>query len=132
MHKILLVHDESYLDRALRDVFRLIGYERQLMNKDEVLDLLAVILMPLSGDARVTSEVQTCELFCLANNAPLFSPDSVSVSGVWLLLTVSQSDPANSTKRQEALSRILNVLEVTVIEQMPIIHIICGAPFAKG
>ncbi len=103
MRKILLVQDESYLDRALRDVFRLFGCERQLINKDEVLDLLAVILMPLSGDARLTSEVQTCELFCLAHDIPLFSPDSASVSGIWLLLTVSQADPENSTKRQEAL-----------------------------
>ena len=109
MRKILLVHHERYLDRALQDVVRLVGFERQRVSKDEVLDLLAVILTPLSGDAHFVSEDQTCELGCPTNYAQLFSPDYVSVSGIWLLLTVSQS--ADSTKRQEALSRILMLLE---------------------
>lgn len=112
MRKILLVHNERYLDRALHDVLRLVGFEQQLRSQDEVLDLLAVILMPPSGDAHVASQVQTCELGWLTNDAQIFSLESVSVSGIWSLLTVSQSIMANSMKRQEALSRILKVLQV--------------------
>jgi hypothetical protein len=112
MRKILLVHNESYLDRALEDALYLIGYERQRTSKNEVLDLLAVILTPLSGDGSFTSEDQTVELSCLTDDTRFFNPDSVSVSGIWLLLTINQSDLADSTERQEALTRILNVLRV--------------------
>ncbi len=109
MRKVLLVHHERYLDRALQDVVRLVGFERQRVSQDEVLDLLAVILTPLSGDGHFVPEDQTCELGCLTNYSQLFSPDYVSVSGIWLLLTASQS--ADSTKRQETLRRILMFLE---------------------
>lgn len=112
MRKILLVHNELYLERAVQDVVGLFGFEQPRARKDEVLDLLAVIVTPLPGDAHALSEDQTCGLGCLTNYAQLFSPESVSVSGIWLLVTVSPSDAADSTKRQEALSRILNVLQV--------------------
>ena len=113
MRKILLVHNERYLDQALKDVFRLVGIERQLTCPDEIPGLLAVILTPLSGDAHLAAGYQTCELGCMTNYARIFSPETASVSGIWLLLTVSQSVIADSMKRQEALSRILNVLQVT-------------------
>lgn len=110
MRKILLVQNECYLDRALQDVSNLIGFERRSTNKDGVVDLLAVILMSPSAIARLISEDQTCELSHLANSTPLFSPDSISVNGMWLLITVSQPDLLEPTARQEALGRILNIL----------------------
>lgn len=112
MRKILLVHNERFLDRALEDALCLMGYERERTSKREILDLLAVIVTPLSGDGRFTSDDQTVRLSCLTHDPRVFSPDSVSVSGIWLLLTINQSGLADSTERHEALTRILNGLQM--------------------
>lgn len=110
MRKILLVHDERYLDRALQDVENLIGLQPQLASEDDVVDLLAVFLMPPSAIARLASEAQSCGPYRLANHNPLFSPESISVNGIWLLLTIYHPELLEPTARQEALSQLLNIL----------------------
>ena len=111
MHKILLVHDERYLDRALEDVLRLLELERQLTRQEKLPDLLAVILTPLTTNSRIDPQDRMCEPGCLTNHVQFFSPESVTVNGIWSLLTISQEATAVSTRRHETLSRILNVLQ---------------------
>lgn len=113
MPKVLLVHKERYLDRALQDVGSLMAFEQQQISEDEPLDLLAVILLPPSSTAQLTSEDRTCELFCLADSTNLFTSDSVSVNGVWTLLTVRPPDVREPANRQELLSRVLSALQDT-------------------
>lgn len=110
MRKVLLVQNERYLDRALQDVGSLIAFERQQIGKDEQVDLLAVILLQPSAIAQLTSGEQTCERFRVDDSATPFASHSVSVNGVWLLLTVSQPDLPQPVSRQESLSRVLSVL----------------------
>lgn len=110
MRKVLLVQNEQHLDRALQDVGGLIAFEQQQIGKDKQVDLLAVILLPASAMAQLTSAQQTCDLLCFAGSDTPFACDSVSVNGIWLLLTVSQPDLPHHVSRQESLSRVLSVL----------------------
>lgn len=110
MRKILLIQNEQYLDRALQDVGGLMTFEQQHIGKEKQVDLLAVILLPPDAMAQLTSEQQTCDLLRSAGSATPFACDSVSVSGVWLLLTVSQPEPPHHVSRQESLSQVLSAL----------------------
>ncbi len=110
MRKVLLISNEHYLDRALQDVYSLMAFEQQQIGKDEQVDLLAAILLQPSAIAQFTSGEQTCECHCLAFSTTPFTSDSVSVNGVWLLLTVSQPDLPYNVSRQESLSRLLSAL----------------------
>lgn len=56
MRKVLLVHDEIYLNRALENVQSLMGFERRASADDDVFDLLAVILIPPATLARALPE----------------------------------------------------------------------------
>ncbi len=110
MRRILLVQNEQYLDRALQDVGGLMTFEQQHIGKEKRVDLLAVILLPPEAMAQLTSEQHTCDLLGFAGSAKPFACDSVSVNGVWLLLTVSQPDLPHHVSRQESLCRVLSVL----------------------
>lgn len=110
MRKILLVQNEQYLDRALQDVGSLMAFEQQHIGKDKQVDLLAVILLPPEAMAQLTSEQHTCDLLRFADSATPFACDSVSVNGIWLLLTIRQPGPAHHVSSQEALSQVLGVL----------------------
>ncbi|CAN5626239.1 hypothetical protein BH10ACI4_BH10ACI4_07580 [soil metagenome] len=110
MRKILLIQNEQYLDRALQDVCGLMTFEQQHIGKEKQVDLLAVILLPPDAMAQLTAEQQTCDLLRFAGSASPFACDSVSVNGVWLLLTVSQPDLPHHVSRQESLCRVLSLL----------------------
>jgi hypothetical protein len=110
MRKVLLVQNEQYLDRALQDVGGLIAFEQQQIGKDKQVDLLAVILLPLATMAQLTSEQRTCDLLRPAGSATPFACDSVSLNGVWLLLTVREPDLPHHVSRQESLSRLLRIV----------------------
>jgi hypothetical protein len=110
MRKILLIQNEQYLDRALQDVCGLMTFEQQHIGKEKQVDLLAVILLPPDAMAQLTAEQQTCDLLRFAGSASPFACDSVSVNGVWLLLTVSKPDPPHHVSRQESLSRVLRFM----------------------
>lgn len=107
MRKVLLVQNEKYLDRALQDVSDLITVEQQHTGKERQCDLLAAIVLPSALAAQLTSEQQTCDFLRLRGSAAPFACDSVSVNGVWLLLTVSQPELPHHISRQESLSRVL-------------------------
>jgi hypothetical protein len=85
-------------------------FEQQHIGKEKQVDLLAVILLPPAAMDQFTSEQQTCDLLRFAGSATPFAYDSVSVNGVWLLLTVSQPDLPHHASRQASLSRVLSVL----------------------
>ncbi len=110
MRKVLLVQNEQYLDRALQDVGGLMAFEQQHIGKEKQVDLLAVILLPPEAMVQLTSEQQTCDLLGFAGSATPFACDSVSMNGVWLLLTVRQPDLTHHVSRQESLSQVLGVL----------------------
>lgn len=110
MRKVLLVQNEQYLDRALQDVGGLMAFEQQHIGNDKQVDLLAVILLPPEAIAQLTSEQQTCDPLRFAGIATPFACDSVSVNGVWLLLTIRQPGPAHHASRQESLSRVLRFM----------------------
>ncbi len=110
MRKVLLVYHEQYLDRALQDVGSLIALEQQQSGSNEQVDLLAVILLPPAAMVQLTSEQHTCDLLRFAGIATPFACDSVSLNGIWVLLTVSQQDLLQPVSRQESLSRVLSVL----------------------
>lgn len=110
MRKVLLVQNEQYLDRALQDVGVLIAFEQQHIGEEKQVDLLAVILLPREAMAQLTSEHHTCDLRGSAESATPFVCDSVSMNGVWLLLTVIQPGLPQHVSRQEALSQVLSVL----------------------
>jgi len=111
MRKVLFVQNEQYLDRALQDVGSLIAFEQQHIGKEKQVDLLAVILLQPEAMAQLTSEQQTCDLPGSAWSATPFACDSVSVNGIWLLLTVNQPYLPHQVSRQETLSRVLSVLQ---------------------
>jgi hypothetical protein len=110
MRKILLIQNEQYLDRALQDVCGLMTFEQKHIGKEQQVDLLAVILLPPDAVAQLIVEQQTCDLLRFAGSASPFACDSVSVNGVWLLLTVSQPDLPHHVSRQESLSRVLRFM----------------------
>ncbi len=110
MRKVLLVQNEQYLDRALQDVGGLMAFEQQHIGKEKQVDLLAVILLPPEAMVQLTSEQHTCDLLGFAGSATPFACDSVSMNGIWLLLTVSQPDLPHYVSRQESLCRFLSVL----------------------
>lgn len=111
MRKVLFVKNEQYLDRALQDVGSFIAFEQQQIGKDKQVDLLAAILLPPEAMDQLTSEQQTCDLPGSAWSATPFACDSVSVNGIWLLLTVSQPHLPEHVSRQETLSRVLRALQ---------------------
>jgi len=110
MRKILLVQKDEYRDRALQDVDSLIAFEQQHIGKNDQVDLLAVIVGPLSILSQLAARDQTCGHFASSDGEPTLTSDSVSVNGVWQLLTLSQMDASGPITRQESLSRVLNVL----------------------
>jgi hypothetical protein len=105
-----LIQNEQYLDRALQDFCGLMTFEQQHIGKEQQVDLLAVILLPPDAMAQLTAEWQTCDLLRFASSASPFACDSVSVNGVWLLLTVRQPDLPHHVSRQESLSRVLRFM----------------------
>ncbi len=107
MRRILLVQNEQYLDRALQNVGGLMTFEQQHIGKEKQVDLLAVILLPPEAMAQIT---HACDLLGFAGSATPFACDSVSVNGVWLLLTVNQPVLPQHVSRQESLSRVLSFL----------------------
>lgn len=110
MRKVLLVQNEQYLDRALQDVGSLMAFEQRHIGKEKQVDLLAVILLSPEAMAQVIAEQPTCDLLRFARSATPFTCDSVSVNGVWLLLTIKQPDLPHHVSRQEALSQMLGFL----------------------
>lgn len=110
MRKVLLVEDESYLERALGDVQNLFRFMGREFEPDATADLLAVIVMPAAAMERLTSQFQSCDLASVALGDRLFSTESISVNGRWLLLTLNRPDLLEPTSRHEALGRMLTIL----------------------
>lgn len=110
MRRLLFVHDERYLDRAFQSVQDLLAIERRLSKNNGGSDLLAVLLMSPSSVDLLLSQEQECEPPRLGDRNPLFNSDSVSVNGMWILVTLSHHDFLGPRKRNEALGRLLCIL----------------------
>lgn len=110
MRKLLFVHEERYLELALRNVQEIMGFEQRLSEGNTVSDLLAVLLMSPQMVNKLLSQEQEADPQRFADRNSLFGPDSVSVNGLWILVTLSRQDFQEPSKRQEALDRVLNVL----------------------
>ena len=110
MRKLLFVHDQRYLDQAMRNVQEIFGLERRLSEGNTVSDLLAVLVMSPQAVNELLSQDQECDLPRLAGRNSLFGPDSVSVNGLWMLVTLSRQDFQKPRTRHEALDRILDIL----------------------
>jgi hypothetical protein len=111
MRKLLFVHDERYLNHAIRNVQELLGLEHRLSEGKNVSDLLAVLLMSPQLVNELLSQEQEFDLPRLADRNSLFSPDSVSVNGLWILVTLSRLDLQEPRTRHEALDRVLDILQ---------------------
>lgn len=113
MRRILFIDQERYLDRALRDAIRLFDVEGRYAGEDGASDLLAVVALPLAEVLCAFSETQTCDPFDSTHTqtVPHFSRESISVNGVWLLLTICQPDLLDPTPRHETLSQTLKTLK---------------------
>lgn len=113
MYRILFIHDESYMDRALRQVTGLFNVERRCVDKSKASDLLAVIVLPIAEMPGVLSMGQTCSQVSETHGQTfsVFRPDSISLSGVWLLLTISEPQLLSPMPRYKVLSQALNILE---------------------
>jgi len=98
MHRLLVIHDEALLYKALQDVGALFQYES---HRSITSDLLAVIVMPKPGMDR---------LFPEDHSQALFDLESVSLEGVWLLLTISPSVFPESASREQSLVKLLDLL----------------------
>jgi hypothetical protein len=110
MHKLLFVHEERYLDRLIRDVQELLEREYQLSGGSTICDLLAVLVMSPEVVHAILTPTQRCDLSRLEDRHSLFSPESVSVDGLWILVTLSRPDLEQPGTRHEALDRVLGVL----------------------
>lgn len=110
MRKLLLVGDEGYLERSLQDVQNLLRCVGRQSEPDAIGDLLAVIVIPSAAMERLASQIQPCDLTSVTHGDRLFSAESISVNGRWLLLTLHRADLLEPTSRHECLSRILTIL----------------------
>lgn len=110
MRKVLLVHKEQYVDQAVKEALRLLGYERRRTSRYEVLDLLGVLVMPFTSDLFFAPKSITHGPDFVEAHTGVFSHESVSVNGIWLMLTINPLDPADAIQRHEALSRAIRAL----------------------
>jgi hypothetical protein len=110
MRKILFVYEEHYLELAIRNVQELLGFEQRVPENNTVSDLLAVLLMSSQVVNALLSQDQERDPQRLANRSSLFGPDSVSVNGLWTLVTLSRLDLQEPRTRHEALDRFLDIL----------------------
>ena len=112
MRRILFVHNRSHIDRAIADISSFFGIERRCASGSKASDLLAVIVMPSSYWPWLGPETQKLDpRIATPTQIPcLFLPESISVNGVWLLVTLSETELLTPTPRQEALSRALDVV----------------------
>jgi hypothetical protein len=110
MRKLLLVYEERYLELAIRNVQELLGFEQRLSESNTVSDLLAVLLMSPQVVNELLSQEHECDLQRFADRNSLFGPDSVSVNGLWILVTLSRQDFQEPSTRNETLDRVLDIL----------------------
>ncbi len=110
MHKLLFVHEERFLDLAVRNVQELLAFEQRVPDRSSASDLLAVLLMSPRVVNELLSPEQDCDPQRFADRHSLFGPDSVSVNGRWILVTLSRPDVEEPGKRHEALDKVLDIL----------------------
>jgi hypothetical protein len=119
MRRLLFVHDEQYLELAIRDVQDLFGFEQRLAAGNHVSDLLAVLLMSAEVFNELLSPDHRCDLRRVDIHDELFGPDSISVNGRWTLVTLSHDDFQEPRTRHDALDRFLNLLRTQGILRDP-------------
>lgn len=107
MRKILFVHKETYVDRALKDVQKFFEVESRHATES---DLLAVIIMPVTVFAQLYPPGQERALTLVKPSTTLFGVQSMSINGIWTLLTINQPELLEPTSRQETLIRTLNII----------------------
>lgn len=110
MRKVLMIEDESHLEHALEDVLSLFRFLAGEFEHDPIADLLAVIVMPAETKEYCAWSFQTCDVVEIPSCNRLFSVESVSVDGVWSLLTLNRADLLEPTPRHTSLDRILTSL----------------------
>jgi hypothetical protein len=119
MRKLLFVHDEQYLELAIRNVQDLLGFEQRLADGNHVSDLLAVLLMSAEVFNELLSADHRCDLQRVTNHDELFRPDSISVNGRWTLVTLSHDDFQEPRTRRDAVDRFLALLRTQGILRDP-------------
>jgi hypothetical protein len=75
MRKVLLVEDESYLERALADVQKLFRFVDRALAPGATFDLLAAMVVPAAAMESFASKFQACDLASAALGDRLFSGD---------------------------------------------------------
>jgi len=110
MRKLLFVHEERYLELAIRNVQDLFGFEQRLAEGSRMSDLLAVLLMSFQVVNDLLSVGQTCDLQRFSEHDALFAPNSLSLNQCWTLVTLSRIDFQEPRSRDEALDRILDII----------------------
>jgi hypothetical protein len=112
MRKLLFVHEERYLELAIRNVQELLDFEQRLSESNTVSDLLAALLISSKVVNEFLSQKQYCDLSCLTDSNMLFGPASVSLNGVWILVTLLHEEFQEPRTRHEALDRVLDILRI--------------------
>ena len=110
MRRLLFVHEERYLEPALRNVQDLFGFEQRSAEGKRVSDLIAVLLMSSQVVDDLLSPGQTCDLQRVFHGDTLFGPDSISVNGRWTLVTLTGRDFQEPKTSDEAMNRVLDIL----------------------
>ena len=111
MRKLLFVHEEQHVDRALRNVKNLLHFEQIGVQGSATSDLLAVVVLSLDIVHAILSAEQECALRPSSDGSAVFGPDSVSLNGIWTLVTLSRRDLQEPMTRNGALDRVLVTLQ---------------------
>ena len=110
MRKLLFVHEERYLEPAIRSVQELLSLERRISDGNTVSDVLAVLLMSSQVVNKLLSQEQACDLSRVTDSNVRFGSESVSLNGVWILVTLLHEEFQEPRTRHEALDRVLDML----------------------
>ena len=119
MRKLLFVHEEQHVDHAHRSVQDLLDFGQRSARDNTASDLLAVLVLSPDVVHAILLAEQECALRPSPDGSPLFGSDSVSLSGVWTLVTLSRRDIQEPVTRNEALYRLLGTLQSQGFVQDP-------------
>lgn len=114
MARLLVIHDEAFLELAIQSAGNFIQFEERHSSKEHVSDLLAVIVMPRSAAPSLHSDLPPCEPATSTNGncRHLRNLESISLDGLWLLITIDHPDLLDPLPRQEALVQSLSAFRV--------------------
>ena len=99
------------LDRAIRNAQDLLDFEQRSAKGNAASDLLAALVLSPDVVHAILLAEQECALRPSADGSALFGSDSVSLNGIWTLVTLSRRDLQESMTRHEALDRVLDILQ---------------------